>query len=315
MDMLFYTILVAALATVATAALLFIRRFGFRLPFRRGTREGVVSLAGRWFIIFFVLSGLALLALRFYTPNVLYAQNEQRLEAWQANSCVAPEAITESVFVATNKNLVGRATAFKLEGDVLVSNRHVAEALPEPLFVSPAVERYDVTLLHVADKQTRPDLAFFVTPQGRGGMATIPALPLAKEEPQLGEFLLVVGNNHQRTLFYPSVVQVIESAPTSWLTDISEAILGLYRGFSGENIYVDEGAKKSKSLNFDGDVAGGSSGSPVVNCAGEVVGVLYGGRALYWFANENTGSAVTLPDLRQELKELPAKNGQTPPLT
>lgn len=318
MDISIHAILAAIFAFFVSVIIFSVRRafHVFRLRARSGTKNGgfvkeaLVFLA--WFVTTFTLSYLALLFLQSYTPQVLRSQNQPRLEAWEDNGCVAPETITKSVFLVTNKSMSFLATGFKLEGGVLVSNRHVAEALPEPLFVSSTKEKYEVSTLHIADSRTRPDLAFFTLPET---MATIPSLPLAKEVPRYGDFLLIVGNNKHRKRFYPTVVRAIKQAPVSGLTYVSDSIYKLYNNFSKKVSYVDKGSRATKRYNLHGDTAGGNSGSPVVNCSGEVVGVYYASRAMYWFAGEQKGLAVVLQDLRLELKELPANDAPTPPLT
>lgn len=255
-----------------------------------------------------VLVPAFLWGLLLYKSSALQAENDSRLQAWQANGCVAPAVIRESVFWVTDKNRRLLGTGFHLEGDLVVTNRHVATPVGNPGYLySPDGTGFSSPLLHVADGETRPDLAFY---SGSGPVGEhIPALKLSQVAPQPGDALLVVGNNGDRARFHASVVNLLDAAPyaeaerarVSLLTYFVQLTLTYYYLALRPDDLVDSGGRTGEIYVTQGDTAGGNSGSPVLNCEGEVVGVLFGGSLFNWFASEQSGLLVALSDLRQEL--------------
>ena len=157
--------------------------------------------------------------------------------------------------------------------------------------------------------ESRQDLAF------AGGRAFaddgIFGLPLATEEPKIGDKLLIVGNPYTRSQEgYQSIVTVTDKGTYNEVNRRNKlsvpsrvfrafgTVVGKVMGLS----FVDKGCAVSQVYGYTGDTAAGNSGSPVVNTKGEVVGVHYAGEALYLFAGERQGVCVTLPDLRAELE-------------
>jgi S1-C subfamily serine protease len=256
---------------------------------------------------------IAVLVLLISTPFALTVdgaslrENDRRLEAWSANSCVAPDVIAESVFVASEREYDLIGTGFMLEGDIAVTNRHVSEALEDAaLFRSPDGTHYAGTMYYQASTRGS-DIALYELE----GAADVPRLRLATAEPQPGDALLVVGNYGDRERFHQSVVHVIDVAPGDAISgsDYSVltrsmmvipsaigAVLHSVLGSSGDVHSV------PTEISFNGDVGPGNSGSPIINCQGEVVGVLFAGRPFVLFADEQTSYGVSLESLKQELE-------------
>lgn len=242
-----------------------------------------------------------------FSESNLIEENEARLKQWTANQCVAPQTIANSVLVARAGG--GHGTAFMIDGNTVITNRHVADSIsPEAVFETEDERAYNGMMFHRADEATSPDLAFYYVMGG----GDIPALKLAKAGPEVGEQVLVVGHNGNRGFYYASVLNVLgtggeesDFSPVSPLTSAAEFVLYTTLNFFAPSSLVDEGARSNDVIATHGDTAGGNSGSPVVNCAGEVVGVHFAGRGIYFFASEQLGFSVTLDDLNAEIEKLP----------
>lgn len=239
----------------------------------------------------------------------IYHTNKVRLAEWEAAQCVAPSVVTQSVFLAEGRGS-GAGTAFALEGDLIVTNRHVADAITaEGQFTTADDTTLQGMMFHRADENTSPDLAFYYA----RGLAQVPQLPLATEGASIGDRLLIVGNPAARDNFYSSVVEVLaegtedtlESPQTSAMTWVYESLFMTYMSIAHSSALTDDGANNSPFYVSHGDTGPGNSGSPVVNCAGEVVGVHFGGRGLILFADEQAGMSVTLEGLTAEIEKLP----------
>lgn len=242
----------------------------------------------------------------------LATQNEALVAEWTANQCVAPQTIRQSVFLVTNAQKRGYGTGFLLEGGIIGTNRHVANSFgEEAVFITADGAEYTQDLIHIADPKTSPDLAFY---RAVNGMDGVRALPLATTAPAAGEQLLIIGQNRHRDRFYVSVVRYLgeggsaSDAPWGKLSPITAASLipvGLVAILMSPDRVTDEGANSSPAFATHGDTASGNSGSAVVNCRGEVVGVHYAGRFIMLFAFEQVGYNVTLDGLKAELDKLP----------
>lgn len=260
------------------------------------------------FFATFVVLFLTSFFLQEKAEKQLLSTNKVRLEQWSANQCVSPKEVARSVFIAQGAAFSGHGTAFLLEGDVVVTNRHVADGISSQGYFTDVKGNLQTgRLVHRADEATSPDLAFYAldseTTQER------PALTLANAKPVSGESLLVVGQTSGRDWFNTSVVMMTAynhvNDGDSLLTAIAKNIYILSLKILNPEVFVDGGAVANPLYALQGDIGSGNSGSPVVNCAGEVAGVVYGGTLLYFFEEEITGAAVTLDGLKAELEKLP----------
>jgi hypothetical protein len=98
---------------------------------------------------------------------------------------------------------------------------------------------------YIIGRDERADLAVLLLPSGDKGDAFVEP---AEDEPDIGERIFVIGN------------------PEGLGWTLSEGIISAYREFSGIGLRIQMSA----------DVSEGSSGSPVFNMKGEVVGIVQG---------------------------------------
>jgi hypothetical protein len=152
---------------------------------------------------------------------------------------------------------LGRGTGFVLEDGRIVTNAHVVTGADRVEVFSPRG-----TLLGVAryaeHLSTRFDLAILPRLSSESG------LRLSQLVPSVGDRIVVVG------------------APEGPANSVAAGVIGAYRDISG-----------SRRIELTAPVAPGSSGGPVVNLSGEVVGVSVATRA----SSPNAHFAVPATDL------------------
>jgi tetratricopeptide (TPR) repeat protein len=152
---------------------------------------------------------------------------------------IKPSAVAIETFDAKD-NTLARGSGFFIASDRIITNRHV-------------IERASRVVIHLVDGKkflARGVIAI----DGEGDLALlkveIPAnlavpLPIVRSAPQEGESIVVVGN------------------PYGLEGSVSNGIVSAVREISGYG----------KIIQITAPISPGSSGSPVVNMAGEVVGV------------------------------------------
>ena len=155
-----------------------------------------LHFSGTACLVIWTLTGLALSHyfhnLHASVPAEAMAQNAKALKEWSDSGYVDPDKIAKSVFMASRLSKGGYGTAFLLDNGIVVTNRHVVDGETKLALSGQKVSRCPAVVKHVADADTRPDLAFLC---GRSlTNRNCPGLPLATEMPKPGDKLLVVGN-------------------------------------------------------------------------------------------------------------------------
>lgn len=152
---------------------------------------------------------------------------------------VKPSAVAIETFDAKG-NSVSRGSGFFIAADRVITNRHVIERSNR--VVVHLVDGKKFTAKGVLAVDGEGDLALLQVdvPQGLG----IP-LPVVRNVPQEGESIVVIGN------------------PFGLEGSVSDGIVSAVREISGYG----------KIIQITAPISPGSSGSPVVNMAGQVIGV------------------------------------------
>ena len=152
---------------------------------------------------------------------------------------IKPSAVAIETFDAKD-NTLARGSGFFIAGDRVITNRHVIER----------ATRVEIHLLNGKKYPVRGVIAV----DGEGDLAILRVdvprelavpLPIVKAAPQEGESIVVIGN------------------PYGLEGSVSNGIVSAVREISGYG----------KIIQITASISPGSSGSPVVNMAGQVIGV------------------------------------------
>lgn len=152
---------------------------------------------------------------------------------------IKPSAVAIETFDAKD-NTLARGSGFFIAGDRVITNRHVIER----------ATRVEIHLLNGKKYPVRGVIAV----DGEGDLALLAVdvprdlavpLPIVKAAPQEGESIVVIGN------------------PYGLEGSVSNGIVSAVREISGYG----------KIIQITASISPGSSGSPVVNMAGQVIGV------------------------------------------
>jgi len=146
----------------------------------------------------------------------------------------------------------GQGTAFVVEGGLLVTNDHVVEGAARVQAVLGL--RQELAVRGVLAHDARQDLAILQAPPH-----TLQPLALAAAPPLVGQPIVVVGN------------------PLGLSSTLSEGIVAAFRE-GGLDDEEDEWLKGVPVLQISAPISPGSSGSPVLDLEGKVVGVAVGTR-------------------------------------
>ena len=141
---------------------------------------------------------------------------------------------------------VGNGTGFFIDDDLILTNHHVVEEARSIEAVLPDRTTLDITGVVVSDEEN--DLAVL-----RSARPNPITLNLAERQVEVGTRIVVIGS------------------PLGLDSTLSEGIISAYR----PDGLADQGSDfNSPLLQFTAPISGGSSGSPVLDLNGEVVGVV-----------------------------------------
>ncbi len=152
---------------------------------------------------------------------------------------VKPSAVSIETFDSKG-NTVSRGSGFFIAADRIITNRHV-------------IERSSRVEVHLIDGKKLPVRGVLAV-DGEGDLAllqvdvpkpAVPPLPVTRAVPQEGESIVVIGN------------------PYGLEGSVSNGIVSAVRDISGYG----------RIIQITAPISSGSSGSPVVNMAGQVIGV------------------------------------------
>ncbi|MFN0138806.1 MAG: trypsin-like peptidase domain-containing protein [Pyrinomonadaceae bacterium] len=152
---------------------------------------------------------------------------------------IKPSAVAIETF--DNKgNTIARGSGFFVAADRVITNRHVIERSTRVEIHLLDGKKFTVRGVLAVDGEA--DLALLAVDVPRG---LAPPLPLVRSAPQEGESIVVIGN------------------PFGLEGSVSNGIVSAVREISGYG----------KIIQITASISPGSSGSPVVNMAGQVIGV------------------------------------------
>ena len=152
---------------------------------------------------------------------------------------VKPSAVAIETFDAKG-NSVSRGSGFFIAADRVITNRHVIERSTRVVVHLMDGKKFTAKGVLAVDGEGDLALLQVDVPQGLG----IP-LPVVRAVPQEGESIVVIGN------------------PFGLEGSVSDGIVSAVREISGYG----------KIIQITAPISPGSSGSPVVNMAGQVIGV------------------------------------------
>ncbi len=141
---------------------------------------------------------------------------------------------------------VAEGTGFVIQGGYIITNHHVVEGASRMQAVLP--DKSVLELPGILAQDAEHDLAILKVPAHH--LAPLPLVPPGPPEP--GERVVVLGN------------------PLGFASTLSDGIISAYRehGIDDEPDFI-----KGPLLQITAPISHGSSGSPVMNLNGEVVGV------------------------------------------
>ena len=225
-----------------------------------------------WAALFAAVLAFSPTTARAAAPADIAAKADSRGEATRVYEQVLPA----TAWILSEKKENGKwvlmeATAWVVDakGRLLVTNNHVVEDSRKMFIFFPAYKRGKLITdrewyakngkripVHTVVAEARKDLAVIQADEIPDGVTE---LPVAAESPEVGEAVFTVGNPHlEDDLFFGNRSTVRSVKRETMVTKQG----GRFDGVRQETRFA---------------ISGGASGSPVVNAAGEVVGVVFAG--------------------------------------
>ena len=225
----------------------------------------------------------------YYFAEYRPKQNEQDLlDASESDSAITPTSFTELVayaeqcvfLVETNRcgQTIGNGTGFFLSSaGIGISNHHVFNNGTSWRIKTKDNEIFEVTEI-LKRNQTLDFIIFRINNQSN---KAFPFLRIAPEQPLKGEDIFVVGN------------------PRGIAGTLSKGVVSAFREVNKNTESFVEG---DTYIQFDAAISSGSSGSPVMNMKGQVVGMA----TLKIMECENCNFAINMKYIKPFLEEIPA---------